>query len=150
MAEDGEASDLSQLEEEFAVWKKNTPILYDLVISHPLEWPSLTVHWSPSPPQPYTDDPSFSVHGLLLGTHTSEGATNFLLVANAVLPDGSSSEGSGGESLSIPKVVHCSLSMRLFVFFFCIFWFGCAADPCGGLLSGFGLFDGNCYVNAIV
>ncbi|KAK4765036.1 hypothetical protein SAY86_026126 [Trapa natans] len=101
---DGDASDLSQLEEEFSVWKKNTPILYDLVISHPLEWPSLTIHWSPSQPQPYPDEASFSVHGFVLGTHTSDGAPNFLLLANAVLPDESASEGSGGESLSIPKV----------------------------------------------
>nr|CAD1830536.1 unnamed protein product [Ananas comosus var. bracteatus] len=34
--------------EEFLVWKKNAPFLYDLVVSHALEWPSLTVH-SPRP-----------------------------------------------------------------------------------------------------
>jgi hypothetical protein len=25
------------------VWKKNTPFLYDLILTHALEWPSLTV-----------------------------------------------------------------------------------------------------------
>ncbi|CAA3026041.1 WD-40 repeat-containing MSI2-like [Olea europaea subsp. europaea] len=35
------------VEEEFSVWKKNTPLLYDLVA---LEWPSLTVQWLLSPP----------------------------------------------------------------------------------------------------
>ncbi len=29
------------------VWKRNTPYLYDLVITHALEWPSLTVQWLP-------------------------------------------------------------------------------------------------------
>ena len=29
------------------IWKKNTPFLYDLVMTHALEWPSLTVQWLP-------------------------------------------------------------------------------------------------------
>ena len=33
--------------EEYKIWKKNTPFLYDLVITHALEWPSLTVQWMP-------------------------------------------------------------------------------------------------------
>jgi hypothetical protein len=33
--------------EEYKIWKKNTPFLYDLVITHALEWPSLTVQWLP-------------------------------------------------------------------------------------------------------
>ena len=31
--------------EEYKIWKKNTPFLYDLVVTHALEWPSLTVQW---------------------------------------------------------------------------------------------------------
>ncbi|VFQ67805.1 unnamed protein product [Cuscuta campestris] len=72
-----------EVEEEFAVWKKNTPLLYDLVISHSLEWPSLTVQWLPSPP---SDDGPFSVHKLILGTHTSDDCPNFLMLAHAYLP----------------------------------------------------------------
>ena len=33
--------------EEYKIWKKNTPFLYDLVITHALEWPSLTCQWLP-------------------------------------------------------------------------------------------------------
>lgn len=35
------------INEEYKIWKKNTPFLYDLVITHALEWPSLTVQWLP-------------------------------------------------------------------------------------------------------
>lgn len=70
------------VEEEFKVWKKNTPFLYDLVISHALEWPSLTVQWLPS-------------SKLILGTHTSDDAPNFLMIADAQLQ---------GSSTSIPHV----------------------------------------------
>ncbi|OVA19828.1 WD40 repeat [Macleaya cordata] len=77
-------------DDEFTVWKKNTPFLYDLVISHALEWPSLTVQWLPSQPQPYAsasdDDNSYAVHKLVLGTHTSDGVPNFLMIADALLP----------------------------------------------------------------
>lgn len=33
--------------EEYKIWKKNCPFLYDLVMSHALEWPSLTAQWLP-------------------------------------------------------------------------------------------------------
>lgn len=32
---------------EYKIWKKNTPFLYDLVVTHALDWPSLTVSWLP-------------------------------------------------------------------------------------------------------
>jgi hypothetical protein len=35
------------INEEYKVWKKNAPYLYDMVVTHALEWPSLTVQWLP-------------------------------------------------------------------------------------------------------
>jgi histone-binding protein RBBP4 len=35
------------INEEYKIWKKNAPFLYDLVITHAIEWPSLTVQWLP-------------------------------------------------------------------------------------------------------
>jgi histone-binding protein RBBP4 len=35
------------INEEYKVWKKNSPYLYDLVLTHALEWPSLTCQWLP-------------------------------------------------------------------------------------------------------
>lgn len=67
---------------EFSVWKRNTPFLYDLMISHPLEWPSLTLHWVPLKPIPYSIDLYLAVHKLILGTHTDAGAPDFLMVVD--------------------------------------------------------------------
>jgi histone-binding protein RBBP4 len=76
-----------QVDEDYAVWRKNTPFLYDLVISHHLEWPPLTVHWAPIPaPLPHASDPSLAVHRLVLGTHTAEGSPSFLMVADCSPP----------------------------------------------------------------
>lgn len=89
------------VDEEFAVWKKNTPFLYDLIISHPLEWPSLTVQFLPSPPLPYALD-TFSVHKLLIGTHTSDGFQNYLMVADALIPRNTAAPPD--QNSAIPKV----------------------------------------------
>jgi histone-binding protein RBBP4 len=43
-----EQDDDQIITEEYKIWKKNTPFLYDTVITHALEWPSLTVNWIPS------------------------------------------------------------------------------------------------------
>jgi len=67
------------LNEEYKVWKKNSPFLYDLVMTHSLEWPSLTVQWLPDISRP--PDRDVSVHKLILGTHTSNSDPNYLMVA---------------------------------------------------------------------
>ena len=43
----GAAADEKSIKEEYKIWKKNTPFLYDVVMTHALEWPSLTVQWLP-------------------------------------------------------------------------------------------------------
>ena len=47
MADSEELQEQKIIAEEYKIWKKNTPFLYDLVMTHALEWPSLTVQWLP-------------------------------------------------------------------------------------------------------
>ncbi|KAL9275757.1 WD-40 repeat-containing protein [Drosera capensis] len=72
------------INEEYKIWKKNTPFLYDLVITHALEWPSLTVEWLPDREEPPGKD--CSVQKMILGTHTSENEPNYLMLAQVQLP----------------------------------------------------------------
>ncbi|KAJ7204412.1 WD40 repeat-like protein [Mycena pura] len=80
--------------EEYKTWKKNAPYLYDIVITHALDWPSLTCQWFPdtesSPNKPYT------THRLLLGTHTSGQAQDYLQIASVQIPKRA---GPGAEKL---------------------------------------------------
>ncbi|CAF1441354.1 unnamed protein product [Rotaria magnacalcarata] len=69
--------------EEYKIWKKNAPFLYNLVIAHALEWPSLTVQWLPYVRK--DDDRDFNTHRLILGTHTAD-EQNHLVVASVQLP----------------------------------------------------------------
>ncbi|KAL0735067.1 hypothetical protein Bca4012_011277 [Brassica carinata] len=72
------------INEDYKIWKKNTPFLYDLVITHALEWPSLTVEWLPERDEPSGKD--YSVQKMILGTHTSDNEANYLMIAQAQLP----------------------------------------------------------------
>ncbi|CAH9081735.1 unnamed protein product [Cuscuta epithymum] len=72
------------MNEEYKIWKKNTPFLYDMVITHALEWPSLTVEWLPDREEPAGED--YSVQKMILGTHTSDDEPNYLMLAQIQLP----------------------------------------------------------------
>ena len=81
---DADESEYQVINEEFKIWKKNCPFLYDIVVTHALEWPSLTCDWLP---EPFVDEEKHTiVHNLVLGTHCGEGAQNALLLANVTLP----------------------------------------------------------------
>lgn len=71
--------------EEYKIWKKNTPFLYDLVVTKALEWPSLTCQWLPFKRERTAGE--YSVEKLILGTHTSDGEQNHLMIAEARIPN---------------------------------------------------------------
>ncbi|OSD06185.1 histone acetyltransferase type B subunit 2 [Trametes coccinea BRFM310] len=72
------------INEEYKTWKKNAPYLYDVVITHALDWPSLTCQWFPDKETPANKP--YTVHRLLLGTHTSGQAQDYLQIATVHLP----------------------------------------------------------------
>eukprot|EP01134_Creolimax_fragrantissima_P001107 CFRG1107T1 len=77
------------INEEFKIWKKNSTYLYDMILIHALEWPSLTVQWIPGGGKRSAAG-LFYEHGLLLGTHTSDEEDkvegNYLKVGSLRLP----------------------------------------------------------------
>jgi histone-binding protein RBBP4 len=81
---DGDQNEERLINEEYKIWKKNTPFLYDLVMTHALEWPSLTVQWLPDVTKHEGKD--YTTHRLILGTHTSD-EQNHLLIVKVQLPN---------------------------------------------------------------
>jgi WD40 repeat protein len=79
-----ELSEETIINEEYKIWKKNTSFLYDLVMTHALEWPSLTVQWLPG--KTIKQQQECSVQKLILGTHTSNSEQNYLMIADVKLP----------------------------------------------------------------
>ncbi|KAI0035151.1 WD40 repeat-like protein [Vararia minispora EC-137] len=82
------------INEEYKTWKKNAPYLYDLVITHALDWPTLTCQWFPDKEQPANKP--YTTHRILLGTHTSGQAPDYLQIATVQIPKRS---GPGAETL---------------------------------------------------
>ncbi|OXB35935.1 histone acetyltransferase type B subunit 2 [Cryptococcus neoformans] len=76
--------DNQAINEQYKVWKKNTPFLYDTVITHALTWPSLTCQWLPD----ITDipDTDYTSQRIIIGTHTSGQANDHLIIAEVLLP----------------------------------------------------------------
>jgi len=70
--------------EEYKIWKKHAPFLYDTLYSHALTWPSLSVEWLPTRDIPYSSD--FSHQRLLIGTHTSNDEQNYVQIIKVKIP----------------------------------------------------------------
>ncbi len=49
------------------------------MLSHALDWPSLTVQWMPD--AKLSEKKDYQTQRLVLGTHTSEGEQNYLMLA---------------------------------------------------------------------
>ena len=81
MSEDGKEDKFDL--EEYRTWKKNTPFLYDILLTKGLEWPSLTVQWNKSL---HNVNDIYQKQQLLLGTQTSDQDKNLLMFANIKLP----------------------------------------------------------------
>ncbi|KAG8965172.1 Histone acetyltransferase type B subunit 2 [Tulasnella sp. 419] len=70
--------------EEYKIWKKNAPFLYDVIITHALDWPTLTIQWFPDKESPAGKP--YTLHRLLLGTHTSGVQQDYLQIAQVEIP----------------------------------------------------------------
>ncbi|KAI9314479.1 WD40-repeat-containing domain protein [Dichotomocladium elegans] len=84
------------INEEYKTWKKNSPFLYDLLISHALEWPSLTCQWFPEV-EKFPND-NYKIQRLLLGTHTNDDDRNYVQIATVRLPNDKSEAVDGKTS----------------------------------------------------
>ncbi|KAG8765597.1 Histone acetyltransferase type B subunit 2 [Ceratobasidium sp. 428] len=73
-----------RINEEYKIWKKNAPYLYDALITHALDWPTLTCQWFPDVECP--PDKPYSVNRLLIGTHTSRQRDDYLQIATVHMP----------------------------------------------------------------
>lgn len=70
------------INEEYKIWKKNAPFLYDLAISHALDWPSLTVQWMAGKETRQGQD--YSIHKLIIATNTSDNEQNYLMIGKVL------------------------------------------------------------------
>ncbi|KAF2403014.1 WD40 repeat-like protein [Trichodelitschia bisporula] len=83
--EDPQIVDQKIINEEYKIWKKNTPFLYDMIYARALAWPTLTAQWFPDKRElPNLD---CAEHRILFGTNTSGQEPNFLHIARVEIPN---------------------------------------------------------------
>ncbi|KAI5189767.1 histone-binding protein RBBP4 [Nematocida sp. AWRm77] len=70
---------------EFKIWRKNIPKLYSMMVSHALEWPSLSVQMFPDAVR--DEERETTSQKLLVSTHTSGKEEEYLMILNSTLPD---------------------------------------------------------------
>jgi histone-binding protein RBBP4 len=83
--EDQEQAEHKLINEEYKIWKKNSVFLYDMLYGRALEWPTLTTQWLPD--KKPVEGTNMSQHRVILGTHTSNQAQNYLQIAHCEIPD---------------------------------------------------------------
>ncbi|KAI9301969.1 retinoblastoma binding protein 7 [Cunninghamella echinulata] len=107
MADSTEGKDQQQqIKEEYELWKKTTPMLYDIVVTRSLTWPTLTCQWLPG----ITKENESTTQEILIGTHTNDEEDNYLQVLALNLPQ---SEDNESTTTSQAKVAKIDLSQKL-------------------------------------
>ncbi|KAE9981207.1 hypothetical protein BLS_007717 [Venturia inaequalis] len=76
-------ADQKVINEEYKIWKKNVPFLYDMLYARALKWPTLTAQWFPD----VKENEGKQEHRLLIGTNTSGQEQNSLQFAKVQIPD---------------------------------------------------------------
>lgn len=88
------ASEDLSIDEEYKLWRQNCHYMYDFIVETALTWPLLTVEWLPAEEE---------VLGLLLGTNTSGGDTNYVKVARIALPHGTAAPDAPRPKLKVSR-----------------------------------------------
>lgn len=70
-------------ENDYKIWKKNAPYLYDVLITWGLDWPSLCVNWLPR--DNLNNNYSY-IQKMIIGTYTSGQENDYLMIAKTRLP----------------------------------------------------------------
>jgi len=82
--ENEDDEEMKIIQEEYRVWKKNAPFLYDVCLKHNLPSAPLTCQWLP----PKTEvESEYSSHEILVGMKRTETVTNCLSVMKVFLPN---------------------------------------------------------------
>ncbi len=79
MAEFGSFKDMDtkRINEEYKIWKKNVCFMYDYIITHSMDWPTLSLDFYPSPDSPHED---YYIEHILTSTYTGGKEQERLLV----------------------------------------------------------------------
>ncbi|XP_076960261.1 histone-binding protein MSI1-like [Bidens hawaiensis] len=91
------------LDDEYKNWESSIPFMYDSLIRHSLNFPSMTVEWLPYRIQ--SSDRRYTFQKVILGTYAANGAPNYLIIAEVKIPSWDES-GVGGKIDVVRRIPH--------------------------------------------
>ncbi|KAG0677574.1 hypothetical protein C6P42_000833 [Pichia californica] len=92
------------INEEYKIWKKTSPLLYDLLYSYSCEAPALSVNWlNEFSIEKNDNNENFIEAKFLMGTHSKEDQNYIKLISVLVPPTLSNKYKSDFEATQIPK-----------------------------------------------
>lgn len=94
-------SSVDQVEYDYITWKKNAPLYYDMVVTHILEWPSLTCQYLPLFDD--TDENLIQYQKIIIGTQNPDSQGNHLYIAKTRIPNKKARESFRIKEYSINK-----------------------------------------------
>lgn len=111
---ENDADEGQNIAEEYEIWKKNCPAMYQFVAESVLTWPSLTVQWIPqAQTEDTTDTKDHITQSLVFGTYSAGAADEeYVEIGNVNLPRLDSSSRSSKSAVGIDSRVHISSKMK--------------------------------------
>ncbi|KAK1443295.1 WD40/YVTN repeat domain containing superfamily protein [Babesia gibsoni] len=70
--------------DDYFVWRRNAPFIYDSLMVHRLDWPSLAVNFIPD--TCHRSKGGFTSHKVIIGTHTSGEEVDYVIIGEVRLP----------------------------------------------------------------
>lgn len=94
-------SSVDQVELDYITWKKNAPLYYDMIVTHILEWPSLTCQYLPFYDE--LNQNPVQYQKIVIGTQNPDSQSNYLIVAKTRIPNRKARESFRLREYSISK-----------------------------------------------
>ncbi len=98
------------LEEEFKIWKKNIPHLYDMVFTTALKWQSPSVQWFPDLQQ--FPDRKITYQKILLNTFTAQEGKESLLIGKIGTPHTCKDENNAKITFELTQSIPTSVEVN--------------------------------------
>jgi histone-binding protein RBBP4 len=92
---------------EYQTWKKSAPYYYETLVSHLLEWPTLTCQFMPTSEE--ISEGGFMTQKIIIGTNSCENETNYLMIFNTRIPSSQAEQLSGQNNSSFSKSLEIGL-----------------------------------------
>jgi histone-binding protein RBBP4 len=101
MAEEFNEEEEMIINQEYKIWKKESPDFYDFLLLHSLDWPSYSFQWLPT----VEHQPDRTLYHALLASNTTDPEHNHLLKVQISFPNDNAPDAYFSEKTHKVKII---------------------------------------------